>query len=249
MTVRVCKYCGKAFMPKPMGFRRKQLLDFCDSECCSQASRITRICCNCGQWFHGASKSLFCYSCRSRVGFRKRDHIKIGPLILCNRCGVIEFRENGGKAVHCFNCQKEIAREYALNASKISNSILETVEIKCVECGKSFDVRRTRGRVAKYCSSVCRERGRHKRYPERSKLKEREIHIYDVYFKCLGRCHICGKDVPLRLIGKRHPMAPSIDHVIPVSRGGKTVIENCLLAHLKCNIKKSNKGILQRMML
>ena len=33
----------------------------------------------------------------------------------------------------------------------------------------------------------------------------------------------------------------TLDHIIPLSRGGKTTISNCQLAHLKCNQTKSSK--------
>ena len=33
----------------------------------------------------------------------------------------------------------------------------------------------------------------------------------------------------------------TIDHIIPISKGGLTTIENCQLAHRNCNISKGNK--------
>ncbi|MBF1483055.1 MAG: HNH endonuclease [Prevotella pallens] len=33
----------------------------------------------------------------------------------------------------------------------------------------------------------------------------------------------------------------TIDHIIPVSKGGLTTIENCQLAHRNCNSSKGNK--------
>ena len=52
-------------------------------------------------------------------------------------------------------------------------------------------------------------------------------------------CRLCGRgfgEPP----GHPHPMSVSIDHVIPVWRGGSDDLANLQLAHLGCNMKKQN---------
>jgi 5-methylcytosine-specific restriction endonuclease McrA len=39
------------------------------------------------------------------------------------------------------------------------------------------------------------------------------------------------------------PMSPSLDHIVPVIRGGAHTRENAQLAHLRCNIRKSDSLI------
>ena len=54
-------------------------------------------------------------------------------------------------------------------------------------------------------------------------------------------CGICGRPVDLSL-KTGDPMAPCIDHIIPVSKGGHpSDIENLQLAHWTCNRLKSDK--------
>ena len=54
-------------------------------------------------------------------------------------------------------------------------------------------------------------------------------------------CGICGKPVDKRL-KPPHPLAPVIDHIIPISRGGHpSDIKNLQLAHSTCNRQKSDK--------
>ncbi|WP_456434260.1 HNH endonuclease [Thermosulfuriphilus sp.] len=45
-----------------------------------------------------------------------------------------------------------------------------------------------------------------------------------------GRCHYCGRRV--------HPSELTMDHVIPLSRGGVSVKENLVPACKECNTKK-----------
>ena len=54
-------------------------------------------------------------------------------------------------------------------------------------------------------------------------------------------CGICGKTVDKRLRFP-HPLSATIDHIIPVSKGGDpSDIGNLQLAHWTCNRQKSDK--------
>ena len=54
-------------------------------------------------------------------------------------------------------------------------------------------------------------------------------------------CGICGQPVDMKL-RYPHPLSPSIDHIIPIDRGGHpSDINNLQLAHWKCNREKANK--------
>lgn len=54
-------------------------------------------------------------------------------------------------------------------------------------------------------------------------------------------CGICGKPVDFKL-KYPHPLSPTIDHIIPISKGGHpSDIENLQLAHRTCNRQKSDK--------
>lgn len=55
-----------------------------------------------------------------------------------------------------------------------------------------------------------------------------------------GNCALCGLPVPTDAI-KPHPLAPEVDHILPISRGGTHEPDNLALVHKTCNITKSNK--------
>lgn len=54
-------------------------------------------------------------------------------------------------------------------------------------------------------------------------------------------CGICGKPVD-KALKFPHPLSPTIDHIIPVDKGGHpSSLDNLQLAHFCCNRAKSNK--------
>lgn len=74
--------------------------------------------------------------------------------------------------------------------------------------------------------------GTHRSQFERNKQK---------IYKTQTICGICGNPVDMTLKSP-HPMSKSIDHIIPVSKGGHpSDIENLQLAHRTCNEHKNNK--------
>ena len=54
-------------------------------------------------------------------------------------------------------------------------------------------------------------------------------------------CGICGQPVDMTLKNP-HPLAPCVDHIIPVARGGHpSDLANLQLTHRCCNREKSDK--------
>lgn len=57
-------------------------------------------------------------------------------------------------------------------------------------------------------------------------------------------CGICGKPVDKIRYKYPHPLSPTVDHIIPVSKGGHpSDLANLQLAHRCCNRQKSDKLI------
>jgi len=113
---------------------------------------------------------------------------------------------------------------------------------KCVVCGNEFD---TYNPAQKTCSKECGKKlahaHKHKRIPK-SQLVDKDITLEALYRRDSGVCRLCGKkcdwnDKTNESVG---PTYPSIDHIIPVSRGGLHAWNNVQLAHFECNWKKSD---------
>jgi 5-methylcytosine-specific restriction endonuclease McrA len=55
----------------------------------------------------------------------------------------------------------------------------------------------------------------------------------NIYIRDRNRCQYCGRKFATSEL--------SLDHVIPISRGGKSTWENVVCACLNCNVRKGNK--------
>ena len=66
--------------------------------------------------------------------------------------------------------------------------------------------------------------------------------------KALGLpCWRCGYDIPPDVDGQRHPLAFTLDHYVPLSRGGSLLDPaNARSAHRKCNSARGNRPDLVR---
>jgi 5-methylcytosine-specific restriction endonuclease McrA len=62
----------------------------------------------------------------------------------------------------------------------------------------------------------------------------------DVYDRDGWLCGICGDPVD-RSLSYPDPMSKSLDHIVPVSRGGAHALTNVQCSHLRCNISKSDR--------
>ncbi len=48
-------------------------------------------------------------------------------------------------------------------------------------------------------------------------------------------CHLCGKEIDYSITDHLDPSSFTIDHVIPIAKGGADHIDNLAAAHRKCN--------------
>ena len=55
-----------------------------------------------------------------------------------------------------------------------------------------------------------------------------------------GQCQLCGHTIDLTLTYP-HPRSASIDHRIPISKGGEHSMANTQLSCLECNVRKSDR--------
>ena len=124
---------------------------------------------------------------------------------------------------------------------------------ECLECGIVFKAN-TASR--KYCSKECLKKhnnrakeNKRRRYIKTNGESQNDISLIRLIKRDKNICHICGGKCDINdfnivngsfIVGNNYP---SIDHVIPISKGGKHRWDNIKLAHHHCNTVKSNKTI------
>ncbi|MFH9574193.1 HNH endonuclease [Streptomyces sp. NPDC017454] len=64
----------------------------------------------------------------------------------------------------------------------------------------------------------------------------------DVHTRDRWSCQLCGSSID-QTIAWPHPKSPSIDHIIPLSRGGAHALSNVQSAHLGCNSSKGDRDM------
>lgn len=121
-----------------------------------------------------------------------------------------------------------------------------TRTVVCTVCGNTFQ---TIQPSQKTCSKECRKQYRNRRVDHRipnEAIVDRDITLATLYQRDKGVCYICGCTCDWNDIEKHDgyvitgPKYPSIDHIIPVSRGGKHAWTNIRLACRGCNAKKTD---------
>lgn len=89
-------------------------------------------------------------------------------------------------------------------------------------------------------------RDRHNAKKHRRRARERAAFVEDVdpavvYVRDGGVCWLCSRPVP-RVVGDA--LSPSLDHVVPLVRGGDHSYANVRLAHFVCNARKGAREVM-----
>lgn len=115
----------------------------------------------------------------------------------------------------------------------------------CPVCGCMTDRK-------KYCSDACKKRARNstkdamRRAKVAAAMVDKDITLEAVWRNGLGVCYICGcltdwndkrEENGTIICGDRYP---SIDHIVPLAKGGEHSWNNCALACRRCNYEKGD---------
>lgn len=156
----------------------------------------------------------------------------------------------------CYQCGKELegrkkkycSIECQRKASNKKNKEKREAERKgklrkgvCVVCGKEFE---TLQPSQKTCTKACSKTYKNYRNDHRlnkDNIVDKDITLATLYERDKGICYICKRECDWNdkkgfTVGKTYP---TIEHLIPLARGGKHSWSNVRLACHECNSKKS----------
>lgn len=165
---------------------------------------------------------------------------------ICPRCKIDKpvataYGKRNTAGVPCLECSAKITAEWRrANPRPLVQGVART----CA-CGVEFTVNKRRSR---YCSPECS--GRFKNRDNWKYLNARRTRLRAAYIETFDRaeiferdgwiCQLCGAPIDPSL---KFPdvLAATLDHIIPISRGGKHERSNAQAAHHRCNSAKGNR--------
>jgi 5-methylcytosine-specific restriction endonuclease McrA len=176
-------------------------------------------------------------------GRRKR------PTVLCVHCGK-PMKVNRYAVDPCHaSCRSAYDRRVARISrvqAKLDTAAVGTSDNHlwtqglCGRCGQDFCIKGTF--PARYCTRSCKTRdGQSRRRAREANAFVSHVNRAKVFTADGYRCHLCRK-LCNQMVTVPHPNAPTVDHVIPLARGGTHEPSNCRTACFKCNCMKRDRG-------
>ena len=245
--IRICGYCGLVYDKEEQGYNK-----YCSDKCTTGIRRdrnrdrwraanpgwdegTNKVCEWCGQAFTVSARNAHI----ARYCSGECQKAWYGREILGTKSRE-EYREEMDKQAEETRREKMIAQaERRFKNYRISS---------CEVCGKAFS---TFNKAQKTCSKTCSRKRKNRLARRDDRINEnnnidRDISLETLYKRDEGICYICGGscdfDDHQRTDGHFicGPNYPSIDHIVPLARGGMHAWDNVKLAHHLCNARKSD---------
>jgi hypothetical protein len=205
-----CQSCGADVQrPRARGQRPKWCIE------CRRGVRHLTPCRGCGAEFRGWRKAKYCSE-------------------LCE-----EFVKHGARFTRLpLDHPVMVAQAEPRLSKPKACAVFFTV---CCVCSTLFTTRFT----VSTCSDLCKQakiRNDKMEHKHRRRARQRGAFVApvfrsEIYERDGWRCQICGRMVK-RGVAVPDPLAPTLDHVVPLARGGTHEPANVRLAHFLCNSRR-----------
>ena len=267
-AIRFCKHCGQGFKPK------QNATLYCSNACVirentgKQKSYVVKELrkqkdfekfltnltkkANEFKYVSGYENSesvvtLQCKQCLNSLS-RNAQFVRRDKKIICEHCKQQDIEQTN----QLKKKQRELRKLISVLKKRITS--LKRVQrqqliLSCKNCGVGFSRDKLNRRT--FCSYTCSKRfaNKTKQLLRQEKLYKNGKVDYSISLEKLikkhnGMCVLCNEKVVLTK-DYQHSLYPSIDHIIPISKGGTHTWDNVQLAHRGCNGLKSNDSILK----
>lgn len=175
---------------------------------------------------------------------RLRGEVRNGRKV-CSRCEsdrlLVYYSPNEGECKFCMADRATAWRQR--NPDRVSR-IVPTVK-PCDWCMQPFP---STGKQSRYCSQPCRDVARVDDNPRWGRFRRERVAAVtvetftrlEIFVRDNWTCGICSHPIEAQ---RRHPdpLSPSIDHIVPIARGGTHERSNVQAAHLVCNLRKGTR--------
>lgn len=242
--IKTCKRCGKEFEQERGAQRycnecRKLSKDLLSGKIFDNSK--PQVCAYCGKTFYYKRKRKYCCEECANESLPPRIYKAKTYQHECSVCGKV-YTNSSLNSDKCTDCLDAWQRERLVVFNKdISNRATE--ERTCLWCGKKYNAINLINQ--KFCSRRCSNayHSKIKRARKQNAFIE-AVSFDEIYKRDRGICQLCGGKVSLDY-SIYHPQSASLDHIIPLSRGGTHEAANVQLAHLYCNMSKGSKVMAQ----
>jgi len=230
-----CQQCDCVYMripnERPKGGDDKR---FCSRKCYGEYRRCQIRQPDVERWRHRLTKAIT----RMQRKYRRR----ISPCAICTEpvlgTGIVDRK-------YCSQC---IASGYTNREQKGMCSLI------CVDCQCSRSAEHLKYNAGKRCKQCQRKVEKHRDSKMKAVRRVRmrgnavvdtDISVNEIVKRQGLTCHICCEPCTW-LDSPQGPMYPSVDHVVPLSKGGEHSWQNVRVAHRLCNSIKSDRTGLDR---
>lgn len=255
-----CVECGVLFQYEGRGGRRRL---YCSDACRNRPADLPRSCAGCGVPINGRARKWCSEACRARVynssltdeqrnarQKRERERVRAkraaelgdAPPSRCLNCnGLMHNRK--GRFCRKSACRTAGYRDWRKRAPRCSIDGCDKPKQGKGLCGTHYAAVWRAANMDKYRAKNHRYRASKKTATVGENVSPQVV--FETENWC---CHICGKKINRR---RKFPdqMSATLDHVVPLSKGGEHSYANCRAAHFICNSTKRDLGSGDQMML